>query len=57
MELQVIATLRLLRLLVKHGGALDPLFRAGLGHTPAKPWRAIVPQLLARLGHWEPRVT
>ena len=33
---QVIATLRLLRLLVKHGGALDPLFRAGLGNTPAK---------------------
>ena len=46
----MIATLRLLRLLVKHGAALDDLFRAGVAHTPARPWRAIVPQLLARLG-------
>ena len=41
----VTATLRLLRLLVKHAGELRTELEAGLAKTPTLPWRAIVPQL------------
>jgi len=49
----VTATLRLLRLLVKYGESLDDLFVANIDTTPPRPWRKIVPQLFARLGHNE----
>ena len=49
----VTATLRLLRLLVKYGESLDDLFLANIDTTPPRPWRKIVPQLFARLGHNE----
>ena len=52
----VTATLRLLRLLVKHAGELRNELEAGLAKTPTLPWRSIVPQLFSRLNHPEPYV-
>ena len=49
----VTATLRLLRLLVKHAGELRVELEAGLAKTPTMPWRSIVPQLFSRLNHPE----
>ncbi|RXG61947.1 hypothetical protein Avbf_01032, partial [Armadillidium vulgare] len=53
---QMIATLRLLRLIVKHASELQDVLEKGLLETPTGPWRAIIPQLFARLNHPEPYV-
>jgi PI-3-kinase-related kinase SMG-1 len=50
-ELNVVATLRLLRLLVKHAQELSEELADGLKRTPTEPWKAILPQLLSRLSH------
>ncbi|XP_062507559.1 serine/threonine-protein kinase SMG1-like isoform X2 [Corticium candelabrum] len=50
-ELNVIATLRLLRLLVKHAEELRVELAGGFNSTPTEPWKAIIPQLLSRLSH------
>eukprot|EP01119_Soliformovum_irregulare_P007298 TRINITY_DN1969_c0_g5_i1.p1 TRINITY_DN1969_c0_g5~~TRINITY_DN1969_c0_g5_i1.p1 ORF type:complete len:1347 (+),score=556.40 TRINITY_DN1969_c0_g5_i1:406-4446(+) len=47
----IVATLRLLKILLKHGQALQSEFSAGFQKTPANPWKEIVPQLFARLDH------
>jgi hypothetical protein len=52
----VTATLRILRLLVKHGEDMSDVFTANLRETPTGPWKTIVPQLFARLGHGQPAV-
>ncbi|XP_016399751.1 LOW QUALITY PROTEIN: serine/threonine-protein kinase SMG1-like [Sinocyclocheilus rhinocerous] len=49
----VMATLRLLRLLVKHAGELREGLEHGLASTPTAPWRGIIPQLFSRLNHPE----
>ncbi|KAM9392172.1 serine/threonine-protein kinase SMG1 [Pholidichthys leucotaenia] len=49
----VMATLRLLRLLVKHAGELRDGLELGLASTPTAPWRGIIPQLFSRLNHPE----
>ncbi|XP_012271718.1 serine/threonine-protein kinase SMG1 isoform X2 [Orussus abietinus] len=49
----VIATLRLLRLVVKHALELQDALEAGLSTTPTAPWREIIPQLFSRLSHPE----
>ncbi|XP_028978964.2 serine/threonine-protein kinase SMG1 isoform X1 [Esox lucius] len=49
----VMATLRLLRLLVKHAGELREGLELGLASTPTAPWRGIIPQLFSRLNHPE----
>uniref|UniRef100_UPI0037E707FB serine/threonine-protein kinase SMG1 n=1 Tax=Semicossyphus pulcher TaxID=241346 RepID=UPI0037E707FB len=49
----VMATLRLLRLLVKHAGELRERLELGLASTPTAPWRGIIPQLFSRLNHPE----
>ncbi|XP_047215191.1 serine/threonine-protein kinase SMG1-like [Girardinichthys multiradiatus] len=49
----VMATLRLLRLLVKHAGELREGLELGLASTPTAPWRRIIPQLFSRLNHPE----
>ncbi|XP_064415220.1 serine/threonine-protein kinase SMG1 [Latimeria chalumnae] len=49
----VMATLRLLRLLVKHAGELRQGLERGLATTPTAPWRGIIPQLFSRLNHPE----
>ncbi|MGH0131962.1 UNVERIFIED_CONTAM: hypothetical protein FKN15_008622 [Acipenser sinensis] len=49
----VMATLRLLRLLVKHAGELREELELGLESTPTAPWRGIIPQLFSRLNHPE----
>ena len=38
----VTATLRLLRLLVKHAGELQAELEEGLAHTPTRPWKGTV---------------
>src|SRR5690606_13013624 len=47
------ATLRLLRLLAKHGGQLHDLFLRHFDGLVIKPWLNIIPQLFARLDHPE----
>lgn len=49
----IIATLRLLRLLVKHAWELQAVLETGLADTPTAPWKGIIPQLFARLSHPE----
>uniref|UniRef100_A0A7N8X3L8 non-specific serine/threonine protein kinase n=1 Tax=Mastacembelus armatus TaxID=205130 RepID=A0A7N8X3L8_9TELE len=49
----VMATLRLLRLLVKHASELREGLELGLASTPTAPWRGIIPQLFSRLNHPE----
>ncbi|KXJ09880.1 Serine/threonine-protein kinase SMG1 [Exaiptasia diaphana] len=49
----VTATLRLLRLLVKHAGELRSVLEEGLANTPTRPWKDIIPQLFSRLNHPE----
>ncbi|KAK6170598.1 hypothetical protein SNE40_018955 [Patella caerulea] len=49
----VIATLRLLRLLVKHAWELRAVLETGLAQTPTNPWKGIIPQLFSRLSHPE----
>ncbi|XP_034250537.1 serine/threonine-protein kinase SMG1 [Thrips palmi] len=52
----VTASLRLLRLVVKHALELQSVLEAGLAATPTAPWKAIIPQLFSRMGHPEPYV-
>ncbi|XP_054706809.1 serine/threonine-protein kinase SMG1-like [Uloborus diversus] len=52
----VTATLRLLRLVVKHASELRDVLEDGLADTPTAPWRGIIPQLFSRLNHPEPYV-
>lgn len=52
----VTATLRLLRLVVKHALGLQEVLEAGLATTPTSPWRVIIPQLFSRMNHHEPYV-
>ncbi|KAJ8319497.1 hypothetical protein KUTeg_004588 [Tegillarca granosa] len=52
-EDNVIATLRLLRLLVKHAWELRNVLETGLASTPTAPWKGIIPQLFSRLSHPE----
>lgn len=49
----VMATLRLLRLIVKHAIGLQEVIENGLATTPTKPWKVIIPQLFSRLNHHE----
>lgn len=49
----IIATLRLLRLVVKHALELQNVLEAGLSTTPTAPWKEIIPQLFSRLSHPE----
>ncbi|KAG0722298.1 Serine/threonine-protein kinase SMG1 [Chionoecetes opilio] len=53
MDQCTIATLRLLRLMVKHASELREVLEKGLAETPTKPWKTIIPQLFARLNHPE----
>lgn len=52
----VTATLRLLRLIVKHALGLQEVLEEGLATTPTSPWKVIIPQLFSRLNHHEPYV-
>lgn len=52
----VTATLRLLRLIVKHALGLQEVLEEGLACTPTSPWKVIIPQLFSRLNHHEPYV-
>ena len=52
----VTATLRLLRLIVKHALGLQEVLEEGLSKTPSDPWKVIIPQLFSRLNHHEPYV-
>jgi serine/threonine-protein kinase SMG1 len=52
----VTATLRLLRLIVKHALGLQEVLEEGLSQTPSDPWKVIIPQLFSRLNHHEPYV-
>lgn len=49
----ITATLRLLRLVVKHALELQNVLEAGLSTTPTAPWKQIIPQLFSRLSHPE----
>ncbi|XP_015127883.1 serine/threonine-protein kinase SMG1 [Diachasma alloeum] len=50
---RITATLRLLRLVVKHALELQHVLEAGLSTTPTGPWKEIIPQLFSRLTHPE----
>lgn len=52
----VTATLRILRLIVKHALGLQDVLEKGLETTPSSPWEVIIPQLFSRLNHHEPYV-
>lgn len=52
----ITATLRLLRLIVKHALGLQDVLEEGLSKTPSDPWKVIIPQLFSRLNHHEPYV-
>lgn len=47
------ATLRLLRLILRHAPELREILEAGLKNTPTKPWKNITLQLFSRLNHHE----
>ena len=49
----ITATLRLLRLVVKHASELQSALESGLSSTPTGPWKEIIPQLFSRLSHPE----
>lgn len=49
----ITATLRLLRLVVKHAMELQNVLDGGLATTPTHPWKIIIPQLFSRLNHPE----
>jgi PI-3-kinase-related kinase SMG-1 len=50
-DMNVTATLRLLRLLVKYAAELKFELESGFSTTPTKPWKGIIPQLFSRLNH------
>lgn len=47
----IIATLRLLRLLVKHAWELQTVLETGLAHTPTAPWKGEASYLMSMLQH------
>lgn len=47
------ATLRLLRLILKHAPEMRDILEAGLSQTPTEPWKHIILQLFSRLNHPE----
>jgi len=47
-DCNVISTLRVLRLLVKHAWELRAVLEEGLAATPTAPWKGIIPQLFSR---------
>ncbi|XP_046606357.1 serine/threonine-protein kinase SMG1 isoform X1 [Neodiprion virginianus] len=49
----ITATLRILRLVVKHALELQGVLESGLSSTPTCPWKEIIPQLFSRLSHPE----
>lgn len=49
----ITATLRILRLLVKHALELQSILEEELPRTPTRPWQCIIPQLFSRLNHPE----
>lgn len=49
----ITATLRILRLLVKHALELQSILEEELPGTPTRPWQCIIPQLFSRLNHPE----
>ncbi|KAI9209426.1 uncharacterized protein BJ171DRAFT_117404 [Polychytrium aggregatum] len=49
----IVAALRILRLFVKFGAALEPVFRQGFADSPTAPWESVTPQLFSRLRHPE----
>ncbi|XP_066595255.1 serine/threonine-protein kinase SMG1 isoform X2 [Prorops nasuta] len=49
----ITATLRLLKLIVKHAYELQNVLESGLSTTPTGPWKEIIPQLFSRLSHPE----
>lgn len=50
-DTNVTATLRLLKLIVRHSPVLKDILEEGLKSTPIDPWKTIILQLFARLGH------
>uniref|UniRef100_A0A8R1DM78 Serine/threonine-protein kinase smg-1 n=1 Tax=Caenorhabditis japonica TaxID=281687 RepID=A0A8R1DM78_CAEJA len=50
-EETILATLRILELLVKHGDVLVEVINDGLSMTNVHVWKEILPQLFARLSH------
>ncbi|CAB3374703.1 Hypothetical predicted protein [Cloeon dipterum] len=52
-ESALTATLRLLRLIVKHATSFQDALEQGLATTPTAPWKGIIPQLFSRLNHPE----
>ena len=55
-DTNVTATLRLLKLIVRHSPILKEILEDGLKSTPIDPWKTIILQLFARLGHPQPYV-
>lgn len=49
--LTIAVTLRLLWLLAQNAEGLSDVFNDGLTSTPIAPWKHIIPQIFARLGH------
>lgn len=49
-DTNVTATLRLLKLIVRHSPILKDILEDGLKTTPIDPWKTIILQLFARLG-------
>lgn len=47
------ATLRLLRLILKHAPEMREILEEGLSKTPTEPWKNIILQLFSRLNHPE----
>jgi hypothetical protein len=47
------ATLRLLRLILKHAPEMREILEEGLSKTPTEPWKNIILQLFSRLNHHE----
>ncbi|XP_054164318.1 serine/threonine-protein kinase SMG1-like [Oppia nitens] len=47
------ATLRLLRLILKHANEMREILEVGLSQTPTEPWKNIILQLFSRLNHPE----
>ncbi|CAG8582777.1 10118_t:CDS:2, partial [Dentiscutata heterogama] len=52
----ITATLRILRLLVKHGLLFEESFVEGFNNTNIRSWENIIPQVFSRLDHPEPFV-
>ncbi|KAJ3318863.1 Serine/threonine-protein kinase smg1 [Boothiomyces sp. JEL0866] len=49
----ITTTLRLVRIFVRYGVAMDDVFSTGFKETPLVPWKNVIPQLFSRLHHPE----